>query len=51
MGSLSYHSLVWRKGDSNCCPSGGAVDIKFRLDRGRIIVTRKHFDPSTGPVD
>jgi hypothetical protein len=45
MGALRYHMPVWRDDDANCCPTGGAVDIKFRLDRGEIIVTDKHFDP------
>jgi hypothetical protein len=34
MRSLSYHSLVWKEGDPNCCPTGGRDDVKFRLDGG-----------------
>ena len=49
MRSLSYHMPVWKEGDANCCPSGGTVDLKFRLDGARLIVISKHFDPK--PID
>jgi hypothetical protein len=45
MTAPSYHSSVWKEGDANCCPSGGSVDVKFRLDRDRVIVTSTHFTP------
>lgn len=51
MRSLHYHSFVWREGDGNCCPTGGAVDIKLRLDGGRLMVTSNHFDPAAKPMD
>jgi hypothetical protein len=47
MESLSYHMPVWKKGDAHCCPTGGTVDVKFKLEAGRIVVTSKHFDPAT----
>jgi len=46
MANLRYHMPVWKDGDSNCCPTGGTVDIKFRLAGAQIIVTSKHFDPN-----
>jgi hypothetical protein len=51
IGKLSYHMPVWKQGDSNCCPTGGAVDVKFRLDGNQIIVTSKNFDSSAKPED
>jgi hypothetical protein len=51
MAALSYHNSVWKEGDANCCPTGGAVDVKFRLDGSRIVVTSKNFDPSAKPED
>lgn len=45
MRSLGYHTPVWKESDANCCPSGGTVDVKFRLDSGRILITSKQFDP------
>lgn len=51
MAALSYHNSVWKEGDANCCPSGGAVDVRFRLDGSRVIVTSKNFDPSAKPED
>jgi hypothetical protein len=47
MESLTFHMPVWRERDGNCCPTGGTVDVKFRLEGGRIVVTSKHFDPAT----
>jgi hypothetical protein len=46
MRSLSYHSLVWKEGDANCCPTGGTVDVKFRLDGGHLVITRKGLNPA-----
>lgn len=51
IAALRYHNSVWKEGDSNCCPTGGAVDVKFRLDGNRIIVTSKNFDPMARPED
>jgi hypothetical protein len=48
MKSLSYHSSVWKEGDANCCPSGGSVDVKFRLEGGGLIVTGTHFTAPSG---
>jgi len=42
---LGYHTPVWKESDANCCPSGGTVDVKFRLDGSRILITSKRFDP------
>jgi hypothetical protein len=44
-------TIPLKKGDSNCCPSGGEVIVKFRLEGGQIIVTGKHFDPAAVPED
>jgi hypothetical protein len=49
MKSLKYHMPVWKEGDANCCPTGGMVDISFRLEAGRLLITRKHFDPLAKP--
>jgi hypothetical protein len=49
MKSLRYRTPVWKEGDANCCPSGGMVEIAFRLEAGRLIVTGKHFDPLAKP--
>jgi len=49
MKSQRYRMPVWKEGDANCCPSGGMVDIAFRLEAGRLLVTGKHFDPLAKP--
>jgi hypothetical protein len=51
MRSLLYRTCVWNKGDANCCPSGGEVVVRFRLEAGRVIVTSKHFDTEAKPED
>ena len=45
MKALSYRSPVWRSGDANCCPTGGTVDLKLRIDRGQLSVTARNYDP------
>lgn len=45
MSTQRYYMPVWKKGDANCCPSGGTVEIRFRLQDGRIVVTSKHYNP------
>lgn len=51
IGALRYHMRVWKESDSHCCPTGGSVDIRFRLDGSRIVVTSKRYDPRVEPVD
>ncbi len=45
MEAMKYRSGVWKDGDANCCPSGGTVEVDFRLEENRIVVTRSHYDP------
>jgi hypothetical protein len=45
MTAQRYFMPVWKEGDANCCPSGGTVEIRFRLQDGRVVVTSKHYDP------
>jgi hypothetical protein len=39
---------VQKKGDWGCC-SGGEVEVHFKLDHGRVVVTRTRYDPEGGP--
>jgi len=50
-GALAYRAWVWKQDDANCCPTGGAVHIRFRLYGSRIKVTSKHFDSLAKPVE
>ena len=43
--SLSYSVAVWKEGDPNGGPSGGQVDIKFKVVHGKIEVTDKRYTP------
>jgi len=49
MKALTYRMPVWKEGDGNCCPTGGMVSLKLRLDRGRLTVTHRRFDPTAKP--
>ena len=44
MKTLTFRSAVWKPSDANCCPTGGAVTLRFRLDRGRLVVIEKNYD-------
>jgi hypothetical protein len=43
MRALRYRMPVWKSGDANCCPSGGTVEVTFKLERGEVVVTGKHY--------
>ncbi len=43
--TLTFLSGVWKAGDAQCCPTGGGVEIKFRLDKGVLTVIHKRFTP------
>jgi len=45
MRSLDYRMPVWMEGDTNAEPTGGKIDIKFKIVKGSIIVTEKHYTP------
>lgn len=51
MKTLTFQNSVWRSGDANCCPTGGAVTLRFRLDRGRFVVIEKDYDSTTKPPE
>jgi hypothetical protein len=46
--SLSYRSPVWKQDDAECCPTGGTLSVRFRVQGGRVVVTDRHFDPVPG---
>ena len=45
METLTYRNSVWKVGDAHCCPSGGGVDIQFKLDKGVLSVIHQQFKP------
>lgn len=45
METLTFLSSVWKPGDAHCCPTGGGVEIKFRLDKGFLTIIHKRFTP------
>ncbi len=46
MISGTYLSQVWKEGDANCCPTGGTVILRFRLDGSHIFLLSKSYDPN-----
>lgn len=51
MKTLTFQRSVWKPGDANCCPTGGAVTLRFQLDRGRLVVIGKNYDPTAKPPE
>jgi hypothetical protein len=51
MKTLTFRSSVWKPGDANCCPAGGAVTSRFRLDRERLMLIEKSYDATAMPPD
>jgi hypothetical protein len=49
--TLTFSSYVWQPQDANCCPTGGSVEIKFRLQGSRLIPIAKTYNPSQLPPD
>ncbi len=45
--SLKYAIDVWKKGDPNCCPTGGSISITFKVVKGKIVITGKRYIPPT----
>ncbi len=45
MENLTFKSAVWKTGDAHCCPTGGGVEIKFKLDKGLLAAIEKRFFP------
>jgi hypothetical protein len=40
---LNYKVAVWKAGDANCCPTGGSVEVGFKIVRGTIEITSKRY--------
>jgi hypothetical protein len=48
LASAMFKFWALDKGDWLCC-GGGAVEVKFKLDRGRVIVTGTNYYPDARP--
>lgn len=42
---LTFRRPIWCRWDANCCPSGGAVEVDFRLQDGNLVPTRSAYLP------
>lgn len=49
--TLTYRKPVWRDSDANCCPSGGSVEIEFRIDDDQLVPIRSVYLPPESPSD
>lgn len=43
--TLTFRRPIWCEWDANCCPSGGAVEVDFRLQDGNLVPTRSAYLP------
>jgi hypothetical protein len=46
VASLNSTVAVWKEGDARCCPTGGSVEVQFRIVHGTIEITSKHYTPA-----
>ncbi len=51
MKTLTFRNWVWKPDDANCCPTGGAVTIRFQVDHAQLLVTEKNYDPNSKPPE
>lgn len=42
---FSARSSVWREGDGNCCPSGGEVRVRLRIEGRVFAIDRQEYSP------
>ncbi|HRJ20587.1 MAG TPA: hypothetical protein PLF84_16165 [Bryobacteraceae bacterium] len=45
IGTLTFSHAVWNEGDSNCCPTGDKVTLKFRIAAGRLDLESSSLEP------
>jgi hypothetical protein len=46
VAALNYSVAVWKEGDANCCPTGGSVEVQFKIVHGKIEITSKRYTPA-----
>ncbi len=42
---MAFSHAVWKKGDGNCCPSGGKIDLQLDLRDNKLVVIDAIYDP------
>lgn len=47
--TLTYKSSVWKKGDGNCCPTGGSVSMKLTIRDLSLVVVDAEHTPNERP--
>lgn len=47
--NMTFSHAVWKKGDGNCCPTGGGVYLKLILKNGKFFVVEEKYDPKYDP--
>jgi hypothetical protein len=45
IATLSYKHSVWQKGDGNCCPSAGQVNMQLEIRDKALVVVESNYDP------
>jgi hypothetical protein len=41
---MIYSTAVWKEGDGHSRPTGGRVDLKLRLENGKIVIVEEKYD-------
>jgi hypothetical protein len=46
LAAMTYKQAVWKNEDSNCCPSGGDIELHLQIKANRIVVTKASYRPA-----
>jgi len=47
LATMTYKYAVWKEKDSNCCPSGGNIELHLQIKGGRIVVNKASYLPAS----
>lgn len=43
--TMTFFHAIWKPGDANCCPTGGAIDLRLSLEKGKLSVVSSRYQP------
>ncbi len=48
LAAMTYKQAVWKDKDSNCCPSGGNIELHLDIRKNKIVVSKANYQPAKG---
>ncbi len=46
LATMTYKHAVWKEEDSDCCPSGGNIELQLQIKGDRIVVNKASYLPA-----